>query len=87
MRLASLCLEQAIILTSDTDIFDGEKANSQLEDEIRNLLLESQRSLAIAANIVGVLSHASYFVKKEYLARFYSGSQMGSVQAVPAFPS
>lgn len=77
MRLASLCLEQAIILTSDTDIFDGEKANSQLEDEIRNLLLESQRSLAIAANIVGVLSHASYFVKKNILPDFIVGAKWG----------
>ncbi|EES99087.1 Hypothetical protein GL50581_3675 [Giardia duodenalis ATCC 50581] len=77
MRLATLCIEQASILASDNDTADVEKANTQLEDEVRNLILESQRALATAANIACVLSHASYFTQQNISPDFILGARWG----------
>lgn len=80
MRLASLCLDQASILAADSDgidSIDNEKTDARVEDEVRSLILEAQRALATAANIVGVMSHASYFTEKRILSDFVLGAKWG----------
>lgn len=77
MRLASLCLEQALILATESNSLDSGKTDSQYEDEIRSLILEAQRSLAIAANVVGTMLHASYFTETKILPCFVIGAKWG----------